>query len=425
MNYVQIKFFIYLREMIRTVDIGKLQGILFAPPSKSYAQRAILASSLASGESHLSNLGTCKDTEAISSALRSMGVHISEDAVSGPVSISAPASIDISESGLAARLLIPILALFPFTSCITGQGSILSRQMGFLVEPLQALGARISLNNGTLPAKVSGPLCPSDIKLDCSESSQFLSGLLFALPILDGDSKIEVLNLKSRPYIDMTLDVLSRFGIRIDCMGDKFFIPGNQHYNPVSFIVDGDWSGVSTFIAAPGCKTIRGLSPDSYQADKAILDVLHLAGIRFDWFGTDVKIYDSKPQAFQFDATDCPDLFPALAVLAARAKSGTSVIKGANRLVNKESNRLLAIRDEFSKMGVSVDISTPDLLVIPGGQTICSATVDSHNDHRMAMALASLALCASDGHTTITGAEAVNKSYRNFWNDFNSLYRYE
>lgn len=411
--------------MIRNVDPGKLHGVLFAPASKSYAQRALLAASLASGTSDLKNLGSCKDTDALTEVLRNLGVVIDSGKVTGPLSYNSSKENDTYESGLATRLLIPVLALSSMPLRIIGRGSILSRRMDFLVEPLRNLGVTLSLTDGCLPAIVKGPLRPSSLTLDCRESSQFLSGLLFALPLLSSDSKITAQNLNSRPYIDMTLETLSRFGISIRSENDTFFVPGNQKYRPTTYEVEGDWSAISTIAVAPGCKTIRGLNTDSKQADRAILKVLDITGVRYQQLGSDIKIFDTTPSSFRFDAKDCPDLFPALAVLAVRAKDGVSEIAGTDRLFNKESNRLLSIAGEFSKMGVSVDISIPNLLRIQGGQRIHAATVDSHNDHRIAMALASLALLAEDGRTTITGAESVNKSYRNFWNDFNSLYRYE
>ncbi len=418
--------------MKKQVSSGILKGTVFAPSSKSYSQRAILAASLASGISIIDNLGQNKDSEALISALQTMGITFSKDgerlSVNGGLDLNRESIISIGESGLASRLMLPILSLGNRLCTITGEGTILGRKMDFTRSTLDLLGVSSEFTNGCLPIKVKGPVKPCKLSLDCSESSQFLSGLLFALPMACSDSEISVRNLASKPYIQITIDVLKRFGIKLHSSYEDgvyhFFIPGNQHFSPANYTIEGDWSGASTLLVAPGRKTIRGLNIDSSQADKSIISVIKMAGLNVYESDEDVTVFGRATDSFCFDATDCPDLFPALAVLAVRAPGGVSEIIGTSRLVNKESNRLHTIKEQFGKMGISIDISCGNRMLIPGGQKPIAAEVESCSDHRIAMALASLALMA-EGTTVINSADAVNKSYKNFWNDFNALYSYE
>ncbi len=270
----------------------------------------------------------------------------------------------------------------------------------------------------------SGKLKNYNSKLDFSESSQLFTGLLFALPLVEGNSELEIVNLKSKPYIDLTLDVLSKYGIEIENKNySKFYIKGNQHYKGISAIVEADWSGAA-FLAVAGAVggkiRINNLNEKSFQADRAIVDVLRQVGAKLNFEKNSLIIEKNNLKAFEFNAEDCPDLFPPLVSLAAFCE-GESKIFGVSRLYNKESNRALSLQQEFGKLGISISFDN-NYMKILGGK-IKSATVNSHNDHRIAMATA-IAGINSKGKIIIENSEAVNKSYPSFFEDFESICKY-
>jgi 3-phosphoshikimate 1-carboxyvinyltransferase len=244
-----------------------------------------------------------------------------------------------------------------------------------------------------------------------------LTGLLIALPKTKGDSEIKVHNLKSKPYVDLTLKIIEDFGVEVINQNyETFRIKGNQNYKAQEYNIEGDWSSAAFLIAAGliGGKTeVTGIRQDSKQGDKRVLDALKSAGGKLTINEDSVIAEKSELKAFEFDATDCPDLFPPLVTIAAYCE-GTSKIEGVNRLIYKESNRADALVSEFSKMGISVKIEN-DTMLIEGGQ-VKSAVIESHNDHRIAMAAAIAALGAT-GDITILDAECVNKSYPKFYFD--------
>ena len=273
--------------------------------------------------------------------------------------------------------------------------------------------------------RIEGPLHGGAVSVDGSLSSQFITGLLMALPLAERDTTLTVHNLKSRPYIDMTLSLLGTFGIDVKHNEYRqFFIEGRQRYAPARYNVEGDWSGASCLLVAgatTGEVTVRNLNPVSLQADMAIVDALTRAGAQITTTTDSVTVRRSPLHAFEFDATHCPDLFPALAALAASCQ-GTSTLRGTRRLAHKESDRARTIADVLESMGIGVDLSTPDVMRVTGGE-IRGAEVSSHNDHRIAMAAAVAALRCGQGSVTIRGAEAVAKSYPEFWDDLSGLLR--
>jgi 3-phosphoshikimate 1-carboxyvinyltransferase len=287
--------------------------------------------------------------------------------------------------------------------------------------PLKQLGVEVTTQNGYLPIQVKGPLKGGDCYVDGSVSSQFLTGLLMALPLATKDSTLFVTDLKSKPYIDMTLALLADFGIRITHDDyQKFSIQGNQKYKAQSYQIEGDWSGAAFLLVAgaiAGQVTVTNLSAYSTQADKAILQALQMAGAYLSIEANQVTVTHKPLSAFVFDATHCPDLFPPLVALAAHCK-GTSVITGAKRLLHKESNRALSLSQEFGKMGIKIEVYG-DQMQITGGE-IQSADVHSHNDHRIAMACATATLFGS-ATVTIDAAEAINKSYPTFFDDLATI----
>ncbi len=338
--------------------------------------------------------------------------------------------MNCGESGLGIRMFAPLVALCSREMTIEGEGSLLYRPMDFFDEIFPGLGVEVSSNQGKLPLQIKGPLIPGDIQTDGSLSSQFLTGLLMAYAAADAkDVCIKVTNLKSRPYIDLTLKVMRDFGLKIPDNRDyeSFYFSGKTHIcsgDLVNYTVEGDWSGASFLLVAGaiagGC-TVRGLDPDSAQADKAILQALKDAGVPVWISGKEIRVGEDEPdilRAFQFDATDCPDLFPPLVALASCCH-GSSFIKGAGRLAHKESNRALTLQEEFAKLGIDILING-DTMGIKGAKTLNAAAVHSRYDHRIAMATAVAALRAN-GPVLIEKADAINKSYPEFFRDLEKL----
>ena len=411
--------------MKTTIHKGRIAGSITAPASKSYAQRAVAAALLAGGETTLTHLDLCNDTRAALDVARRLGASVSHEGTTytirgglNPVSTK----LNIGESGLATRLFTPIASLCHMPITINGEGSILRRPIEMMEEPLQALGVEVISNGGYLPISVKGPMRGGEIHVDGSLSSQFITGLLMALPLSPNDTVLHVENLKSRPYVDMTIDLAARFGVAIEHNNyEQFYIAGGQHYTPCTYNIEGDWSGASCLLVAgatAGSITIRNLNHISLQADLAIIEALPRAGAEIITTNSSVTVHEGPLHAFEFDATDCPDLFPALAALAASCE-GTSVLTGTQRLTYKESNRAETIAEVFGRLGIGVDLSEENTMRITGGP-VSSAVVDSHNDHRIAMAAAVAAL-SSDDSVVIEGADAADKSYPNFWNDLDTL----
>ena len=427
-----------------TIHPSQLKGAIQAPASKSSMQRALAAALITKGKTTLNNPGHSNDDKAALKIIEAMGSVISKSGDQLVIESNGvnPVmnEINCGESGLGIRMFAPIIALSEKEITLTGEGSLVDRPMDFFDEILPQLNVRIKSNRGKLPLVIQGPLHPANIEVDGSLSSQFLTGMLMAYGAspnpsaggaLDSDSygvSIKVRNLKSKPYIDLTLDVMKKFGLRV---------PENRNYEEFIFhfdsslippaggggayTVESDWSGGAFLLVAgviAGPITVRGLDLTSTQADKAIVDALMAAnaGIAMDAKG--IQLHPGEMDAFYFDATDCPDLFPPLVVLAAYCK-GKTTIKGVNRLLHKESNRALTLQDEFDKMGVTIDIDG-DEMVIHGGGIVKGADVHSHHDHRIAMACAIAGLKA-DNEMVIEEAQTVKKSYPDFWNDLEKL----
>lgn len=436
--------------MDRTIHPATIQGRTIAPASKSYAQRALAAALLVpyaesiDGQSQLRNMGLCNDTSAALGVIEALGaqVHRGDDTgiyyVQGGFLRNLPRVLHIGESGLATRLFTPIAAQSPEPIAITGHGSILTRPVQTMRQPLVDLGATATFTpgrEGYLPLTVSGPLTGGTVQVDGSLSSQFITGLLMSLPLSAEATRLVVREPKSIPYIAMTIDVLRAFGISVFHSPDytEFNIPGQQTYKAAVYNIEGDWSGASCLLVAgavaarPGDTVglvVDNLHPDSLQADRAIIDALTRAGVTMDICGHTLSVRRSTLRGFEFDATDCPDLFPALAALAAFC-DGTTRIKGTGRLTHKESDRATTIAAEFGKLGVRIDLTEADVMTIHGAAAkgnliVQDPALDSHNDHRIAMAVAVAALRA-DRPVTIARAEAVGKSYPRFWDDLASI----
>ena len=408
--------------MDKTVPLGRVKGTLTPPCSKSYAQRALAAALLTEEPVVLRNLEFCDDTRSAMRCIETLGATIEQV---DPTTLSIKGGLhprgnrlDVGESGLSTRLFTPVAALCPTPVTIIGRGTLLSRPMRMMLDPLRQLGVTVRDNGGFLPIEVCGPMRGGEVEVDGSVSSQFITGLLLALPRAGHDTTLHVHDAVSTPYLDMTLDTAQRFGIEI-CQRDyeEFYIPGNQRYGTTYFSIEGDWSAAAMLLVAgatAGEITVRNVSMLSKQADTAICTALVRAGAAVINETDSVTAVHRPLHAFEFDATNCPDLFPALAALAAAAE-GVSVIRGTSRLEYKECNRAEAICEEYGKLGIEVDLSEEDVMKIRGG-AIHGARTRSHGDHRMAMSLAVAAL-RSDGAVTIEGAESVAKSYPRFFED--------
>ena len=416
--------------MIVKIQPGKISGNIDAPTSKSSMQRACAAALLNNGKTIIGNPGRSNDDLAALGVIDNLGAKVLQQSTNELVIESEgvkPVSREMNcgESGLGIRMFAPIAALSNQEIIINGTGSLLSRPMDFFDEIFPKLGIEIESNHGKLPIKIKGPLKPVDITIDGSLSSQFLTGLLMAYgKAATKPVTITVNNLKSKPYIDLTLQVMQEFGYSvINHQYESFEIhPVNvPSHQPKNYLVEGDWSGVAFLLVAgaiAGEITIKGLNVFSSQADKAILRALTMSEAVVSIAEDQIVIGPGKLKAFHFDATDCPDLFPPLVALASFCE-GTTVIEGVSRLAHKESNRGLTLQEEFGKMGIEITLQD-DLMLVKGGTGLKAATVHSHHDHRIAMACAVAALRA-EGETTIEEAEAINKSYPTFYADLKKL----
>ena len=330
--------------------------------------------------------------------------------------------INMGESGLGIRLITSICAAHEGLYVISGNGSLENRPLTFFEETLPKFNAVISSNNGLIPLEIEGPMQGSIVEIDGSQSSQNISGMLMALPLLKEDSRIHVKNLNSLPYLQMTLDTLTKFGIEILHKNhEEFIIRGNQNYLPTIYKIESDWSSASYWLVASALGMnikVSGLSMTSLQADRQILDAFELANCVVEFKEDKIRINGKNRKAFKFNATHCPDLFPALVTFAALC-DGKSEIKGVNRLVHKESNRGTVLLEEFANIGVII-ILDEDIMHIYGKQSIEGGKINSHNDHRIAMCFATAALF-SDDEIEISGAESVAKSYPKFWDDLEKL----
>ena len=388
-------------------------------------QRAVLAAALSPGRSVIYNPSFSDDGIASLRIARMFGADIDEapDAISitggnGP----RGGDLDCGESGLCLRMTSAIAAVFDREFVVTGRGSLAGRPVDMIIDPLRALGASCESRSGNLPLRISGPMRGGSVSVDGSRSSQFLTGLLMALPLCPGDSQITLECLRSMAYVRMTLELLEVFGIFVDAADDLlwFRIRGGQRYVPASYTVEGDWSGASFLLVAgaiAGDLKVAGLDPYSSQADSAVVNALEKAGAEVLVEHGVFSVSRSKLQGFEFDAGECPDLFPPLVSLACFC-SGKSVLTGTERLRFKESNRAEALVEEFRRMGARIE-HTGNALHVEGGP-LHEAMVDSHNDHRIAMACAVAALGAG-GPVTVQNEGCVAKSFPDFFGIIESM----
>jgi 3-phosphoshikimate 1-carboxyvinyltransferase len=423
---------LYFREkknqllMIKTLHPSEIRGEIIAPSSKSETQRAIAAALLAHGETIIKNPSLCNDSLAAMEMARILGASViqmdNSIKITGRTQTPENVVLNCGESGLAMRMFSPIAALITTGSCtLTGQGSLIKRPVNMVTDALLKLGVTADSSDGYLPVTLNGVLKGGKIEIEGSKSSQLLTGLLMTLPLVEEDSEVVVLDLKSKPYIELTIEVLKSFGVKVENENFKrFIIPGRQSYKACTYSVEGDWSGSAFLLVAgaiAGDVAVNNLNPATKQADSAILSALELAGAKVIVEGNKVTCTKSELRPFTFDATESPDLFPPLAALAVYC-NGTSCIKGVSRLEYKESDRAITIMNVLGRMGIKTFIQDDDLIVESGQAN--EAIVSSHNDHRIAMMAAVAALRAA-GNVTITEAKSVAKSYPEFFEDFKKL----
>ena len=401
-----------------------ITGTIQAAASKSSMQRACAAALLHEGKTIISNPGRSNDDLAALEIIQTLGAQIvsqTEEKIEILSSGVKPQGREINcgESGLSIRMFAPIAALSGQQIVLQGKGSLLNRPMHFFDEMFPELGIEVQSNNGMLPITIKGPMQAKNITIDGTLSSQYLTGLLFAFAkLVNHPVTITVKGLKSKPYIDLTLQVLRDFGYEVIHENYKKFtilpaVPLNNRV--IHYTVEGDWSGAAFLLVAgaiAGNLTITGLDTSSTQADRSITKALILANANILIKENSISTAKAKLKAFQFDATDCPDLFPPLVALAAFCE-GVSTIKGVSRLAYKESNRALTLKEEFGKLKVNI-ILEDDVMFIKGAAGVHGGLVHSNYDHRIAMACAIAALHAQ-GETIIEGAEAINKSYPDFY----------
>ena len=450
--------------MVAIVHPSKLSGSQIAPASKSSMQRACAAALIHIGKTIIHNPGHSNDDLAALDVIQKLGATVViEKPASGklhtsPIEVNSNGVkpigplMNCGESGLGIRMFTPIAALSNELISIEGKGSLVKRPMHFFDEILPLVGVKVQSHKGFLPIQIQGPLVPATITIDGSLSSQFLTGMLMAYAATEKqDIEIKVVDLKSKPYIDLTLAVLNAFGWKVEHTNyESFRFLAHAPLQPViEYTVEGDWSGAAFLLVAgaiAGPIKVKGLQLNSTQADKKIMQALLSAkanmiqeedGILIGP-ATDVSSnnannnsdnnsnnnsshsdgYSNELIAFEFDATDCPDLFPPLVALASVC-NGVTKIKGVSRLAHKESDRGLTLQTEFAKMGIQIDL-VGDEMHIHGGALIQSATVFSQHDHRIAMACGVAALVAN-GPIEITEAEAINKSYTDFFTHLQEL----
>lgn len=422
-------------EKIRIIP-SKLKGTVLVPSSKSMGHREIICAGLADGTSLVDNISMSKDIEATCRCLKALGVKIEPMTsnfagrtalkITGTGKIFAnSSSVDCGESGSTLRFFIPMAAMLGEFFTFIGHGKLVSRPLQAYYDIFTEQGIEYANEAGQLPLTVKGRLKAGTFRLPGNVSSQFVSGLLFALPLLEGNSVIELTSpLESASYVDMTLSCLAKYGIKvINEKHQRYLVKGNQHYRAVSSNVEGDWSQAA-FWAVGGALgdglTCTGIDFDVLQGDRAIVDIMTAMGATVHKNGTNLYIESSKTQGTIIDAADCPDIIPVLTVLAAVSRGRTEIIN-AGRLRIKECDRLAAISTELNKLGAAVT-ELPEGLIIDGRPEGLQggAEVDAWNDHRIAMSLAITAQCCKEP-IVLNGAGSVSKSYPDFWRDYEAV----
>ncbi len=406
---------------IVTVTPGPLAGTVQPPASKSDAHRAILCAALAPGTSTVRRVTWSEDIAATLSVIRAMGAAVEQQGDTLQITggrYAHAAALDCGESGSTLRFALPVAAALGIRATFTGRGRLPDRPIDTMLELLAAHGVAVEGNR--LPVTLSGRLTPGRFALPGNISSQYVTGLLLALPLLAGDSEIVLTTpLQSAGYVEMTLAAMAAFGVTVTATDTGYQIAAGG-YRPADYTVEGDWSGAAFPMAAGLLHDrviLRGLSRDTAQGDAAVQRVFADFGGDICWQGRDLMAAAAPLQGITVDVSQIPDMVPAIAAVAALAPGETRIL-GAGRLRMKESDRLAAIARNLTALGIPVE-EGEDSLVIHGGQPT-GGYLEGYHDHRIVMAFAILASRA-DRPVTITDADAVAKSYPAFWADFAAL----
>lgn len=406
---------------IKTVLPGEINGRAKAPASKSMMIREVAAIHLSGRDGTIKNPSYCDDGLVSLRIAGGLGSQIEKYTDRVEIKVVKPvtkATLNCGESGLSIRMFPPVAAVRTEELTFNAEGSLQKRPIGMMLEPLKDLGLSVETTNNFAPLQITGRLKGGETTLDGSQSSQFLSGLLMSLPLVDENSVLHVQNLKSIPYIDMTLEVMKKHGIHVEHADYRVFnIEGRQQYNKVDCDIEGDWSGAAFLLVAGaigGKIRVKGLDVHSAQADRKILDALGEVGAGIHIASGNISVERNDLHAFDMDITHCPDLAPPLVVLAANC-DGISRLKGVSRLLAKESNRASGLQKEFANLDIEIEIKSDEMLI--HGGNITGGTFHAQGDHRMAMAGAIAALTAR-GPVKVTESNCVSKSYPGFFNDF-------
>ena len=403
------------------------EGTIEVVPSKSITHRALIAAALAEGKSLIKRPLESDDTEATIDMLRALGVTINKTIEGIEViskGIQKPSRILFAnESGSSLRFLVPVALLSGADVTFDGKEGLRKRPISEYLRVFDQMGINYSQFEENLPLKISGKLIPGEFKIKGNISSQFVTGLLYALPLLNGDSKLLLETpLESKDYVDMTISIQLQFGVVIERIENGYFIRGNQKYQKKTFEVSGDFSQAAFHIIAGilGANlTLLKIEENTHQADEKILNIVKLMGGIVNYENSTIKPISSITYGRVIDLSQCPDIGPIMAVLCALSV-GTSHIINASRLRIKESDRINAITTELNKLGAKIS-ETKDGMIIEGVEMLKSnMNLYSWNDHRIVMALA-IAAIKTDGPIRIIGAEAINKSYPTFFEDYVKL----
>ena len=408
------------------VEPSQLNGTVAIPPSKSDVHRAIICGALSRGKCVISPVDLSEDIKATIGCVETLGakVNISEGVLTIDGSEMFKGNnyqIFCNESGSLLRFIIPVVSAMGISATFTGAGRLPERPIGIYLDCLPKAGVKCTTKSG-LPLTVEGQLQAGTFEIPGNVSSQFITGLLFALPLLKEDSKIILTSpLESVAYVDITINVMKKFGVIIETTDYGYFVKGNQKYIPQNYTTEGDWSNAAFFMTAAAIKgdiTVTGVDKNSAQGDKEIAEILKRFGAKVEFTDNGVRVQKGDLKATDIDARQIPDLVPILAVCATFAE-GITHITGAERLRIKESDRLSAIANAINKLGGNV-IEKPDGLVITGVKSLKGGTVQGVNDHRIVMAMSVATLMATDT-VTITDMESIKKSFPNYFEEYNRL----
>ena len=401
-------------------------GTVNVPPSKSDVHRAIICAAMANGVSRISPVALSNDIKATIGCIKALGADaVLENnvlTVDGTnMYKNKTALLDCGESGSTLRFFIPIAAVGNINATFVGKGKLPQRPIGIFTEALPKAGT-VCKTEGGLPLEIKGQLKSGIFKIPGNVSSQFITGLLLALPILEGDSEIVLTSpLESVGYIAMTIRTMKQFGVNIQATEKGWHIKGGQSYKTCDYTTDGDWSQAAFFMvlgAVSGKVTVKGGAKDSTQGDKKCAEILARFGAKVTQLDNEVTVEKGELKAITIDASQIPDLVPVLSVCAAFAE-GTTRIINAERLRIKECDRLKATAELLNNLGGKVK-ELSDGLEITGVSSLKGGNVNGYNDHRIVM---SAAVCAarSDEDITATFAMSINKSYPDFYIDYNSI----